>query len=51
METLPKIVRLGRTLGAQFNNARHAQYHRELYELVNGVDQQKLHLPPTLMKA
>ncbi len=50
MNELPKIVKVGRTLGAQFNNARHAQYHRELYELVAAAPQEKLHLEAGVMK-
>ena len=50
MDTLPKIVRVGRSLGSMFSNERHAQYHRELYGLVAAVPQAKLHLDASVMR-
>ena len=42
---LPKIVRIQTTFLHDFNNATHALFHSNQYDLVEKVEQTKLNIP------
>ena len=43
------IMKINVSYVSQFNNARHAQFHRKQHELVHAADQAKLHMPAEVM--